>query len=364
MRGINVLLFVLIISGSVAGQQSSENPKPPVKNIILLIGDGMGVTQVSAAITVSKGNLNLLDFPVTGFSRTSSASDYITDSGAGATALSIGKKTYDHAIGMDADTVPQPTILEIAEHHNKATGMVVTSQVTHATPAAFIAHQKERYMYEEIAADFLNTDIDVFIGGGLDHFTKRKDGRDLIEALESKNYQMVYNMEDLGKINSGKIAGLLYEDKPPRVSKGRNDMLPEATEKAIEILNLTGEGFFLMVEGSQIDWGGHDNNTEYILEELIDFDIAVGKALEFARKDGNTLVIVTADHETGGMAITGGDEGKGEIKAKYVSLQHTAVMVPVFAYGPGAYMFSGIYENSDIFHKMMKACDFELNQEF
>ncbi len=169
---------------------------------------------------------------------------------------------------------------------------------------------------------------------------------------------MITNPEDVVNSKSNKIAGLIYEDSPPKYSDGRGDMLPQCTVKAIETLNKNTSGFFLMIEGSQIDWGAHKKNTDYLVEEMLDFDRTVGEVLKFAKVDGNTLVIVTADHETGGMTINKGDFEKGEVKAEYTSMNHTGVMVPVFAYGPGSEDFCGIYENTDIFQKMINAFGF------
>lgn len=360
MKSTLIILIISSISLSLSAQKKNATAKndPVAKNIILLIGDGMGVAQITAGITASGGQLNIAQFNVIGFSKTQAASDYITDSGAGGTAISTGYKTYSHAIGMDKDTLPRKSILHYAEDQGKATGLVATSQITHATPASFIAHQVDRYMYEAIAADFLNTDIEVFIGGGRDYFDKRKDQQDLTKSLDEKGYQLVYDIQELDKIKKGKLAGLLYPVKPPRWSEGRGDMLPLSVSKAIELLNQDKDGFFLMIEGSQIDWGGHDNDTEYLLEELLDFDKAVGEALKFAREDGNTLVIVTADHETGGMSLIDGDVATGKVEVSYSGGDHTGVMVPVFAYGPGSRDFSGIYENTELFTKMMKAFGF------
>lgn len=206
-------------------------------------------------------------------------------------------------------------------------------------------------MYEEIAADFLNTDIDVFIGGGLDHFTKRKDGRNLVNELKAKNYEVETDINTIAKVNNGKLAGLTAGIHNGRVEE-RGDMLPIATNTAINILDNNKKGFFLMVEGSQIDWGGHANSTNYIIEDMLDFDQAIGKALDFASKNGETLIIVTADHETGGLGIIGGDMNSGMVKGEYTTKDHSAVMVPIFAYGPGADEFTGIMENTDIFAKM------------
>jgi alkaline phosphatase len=139
----------------------------------------------------------------------------------------------------------------------------------------------------------------------------------------------------------------------------RGDMLPSSTQAAINILNSSGKGFFLMVEGSQIDWGAHSNNAELVAQEVIDFDNAIGIALQYAKDHGNTLVIVTADHETGGMSIINGDFETGAITARFGTTNHTGVMVPVFAFGPGAELFQGIQENTDIFHKMMLLLDLD-----
>lgn len=327
------------------------------KNIILFIGDGMGVAQVFSAVTANRGALNMTQMPYTGFSLTQSANKYITDSAAGATALSAGQRTYNGAVAVDTDTLSIPTILEISKSKGYATGLVATSSITHATPAAFIAHQPYRRMEEEIAADFIGSDIDIFIGGGHKFFAQRKDGRNLLDELKDDNYQVYSSLDDASNTNSGKLA-ILTAENHNEAYPARGEMLPKATEKAINVLKNNKNGFFLMVEGSMIDWGGHNNNTAFVVQETLDFDRAIGKALEFASSNKETLVIITADHETGGMAITGGDINKGEVSAKYTTGGHTAIMVPVFAYGAGADKFTGVYKNTDIFKKMMKAFGF------
>ena len=331
--------------------QKFDVDKP--KNIILLIGDGMGVTQVFAGLTANKGRLFIENCKYIGFSKTSSADNYITDSAAGGTALSAGVKTYNGAIGVDMEKNPVKTILEEASEKGLATGLVSSSAITHATPASFISHQASRNSYEDIATDFLKTDIDVIIGGGLDHFTKRKDGRNLVDELKNKGYQIETEMVKIKKVKKGKLAGLTAAEHNGRMNE-RGDMLPVATETAINILSKNNAGFFLMVEGSQIDWGGHAGSTIYIVEDMLDFDQVVGQALEFAAKDKETLVIVTADHETGGMALTGGSMEEGVVKGAYPTGGHTAVMVPIFSYGPGAGEFIGIMENTDVHAKMKK----------
>lgn len=332
-------------------KESTFKGKP--KNIILLIGDGMGVTQVFSGITANGGALNLMNMKQIGFSKTQSADKYITDSAAGGTALACGVKTYNGAIGVDKDGNKVTSILELGEQNGKATGLVSTSAITHATPASFIAHVASRSSYEDIALDFLKTEVDVFIGGGKNFFANRKDGKNLIAELEAKKYRVFNSLEEASSVNNGNLAVLTAPEHNDVAAK-RELKLELATEKAIKVLdnNKGKKGFFLMVEGSQIDWGGHQNDAGYVVTEMLDFDRAIAKALEFAVKDRNTLVIVTADHETGGMSLVGGDIKKGSVNAKFGSSDHTAVMVPVFAFGPGAQEFQGIYENVEVFNKM------------
>ncbi|MBN3036515.1 MAG: alkaline phosphatase [Bacteroidales bacterium] len=348
-------MTIFLFSISAMAQELPSKPK----NIILMIGDGMGLAQITAAMTVNGNNLQMERFTQIGLQKTHSSDNYVTDSGASGTAMATGEKTYNGAIGVDTAGNPLPTILEYAEKHGKATGLVTTCAITHATPAAFIAHVPNRSSYEDIAADFLKTDIDVFIGGGLKHFRQRADGKDLTLELEESGYRVVYEKGELIDVTSGKLAGLLYDVHPPKYSEGRGDILLHASMKAIGILNMDPDGFFLMIEGSQIDWGGHDNDINYIVDETIDFDRVVGQVLDFAEKNGETLVIVTADHECGGLGLNGGDMSGKTVDAGFTGDQHTAVMVPVFASGPGSEVFRGIYENTGIFFRMMEAFGFD-----
>ena len=351
---LTLFLYLTVTSCSVEKSDTSQKPK----SIILLIGDGMGTAQIYAGLTVNHGSLNLERCTHVGFSKTQSSDNYITDSAAGATAFSIGRKTYNGAIGVDSSGVAHETILETAEKNGMGSGLVATCSITHATPGSFIAHQPQRSMDQEIAADFLKTDIDVFIGGGRKHFENRKDGRNLLAELKAKGYEVADSTDDWKKHTTGKLAALVAQDYLPKMSEGRGDYLKVATETALKLLSSKPNGFFLMVEGSQIDWGAHGNDTGYATGEMVDFDKAIGAALDFAKRDGHTLVIITADHETGGMALTAGDMKNGTVEAKYVTNGHTGVMVPVFAFGPGADAFSGIYPNTYIYTKMMGALGF------
>ena len=322
-----------------------------VKNIILFIGDGMGVSQIFSGMTANKGKLNLEYLKYIGFAKTQSYGDYVTDSGAAATAMASGIKTYNGAIGVNQDTLKVSNLIELAEAKGLSTGLIATSSVTHATPACFIAHQKSRRMHEAIAMDFLQTDIDVVIGGGLKYFARREDGQSLIPILKEKGYSIITDETQLTINNENKFYALLNDGSLPK-AKERKNYLTNATKIALNQLDKNKNGFFLMIEGSQIDWGGHENSTEYVVEEMLDLDRAIGAALEFAEQKGQTLIICTADHETGGMALESGSIDDGQIEADFTSGGHTGVMVPVFSIGPGAIEFIGIYENTALFHKM------------
>jgi alkaline phosphatase len=329
-----------------------------IKNVILMIGDGMGLPDVYAAMTVSDSSLNIERCPYNGLQVTYSANNYITDSGAAGTALATGIKTNNGSIGVDSQGNRVRSILEIAEEHGLSTGLVSTSSITHATPASFIAHQSNRGSYEDIASDFLKTDIDVFIGGGTDHFSKRKDKLNLLDSLKKKGYEVDTTLASALQSSSLKLAGLTAPGQNPYRLKGRGDMLPAASRKAIEILRKNPRGFFLMIEGSQIDWAAHANAADTLIDETLDFDKAVGEALDFAAKDEHTLVIVTADHETGGVTITGGNRNTHTVKLSFSGKDHTSVMVPVYSFGPGSQKFTGIYDNTDIFKKIVASFGF------
>lgn len=353
-----VLLGSLMISWNPPAV-SNKKRAPEIKNIIFMIGDGMGLPAAYAAMSVSDHPLNLERCPYIGLQKSFSADNYITDSAAAGTALSSGTKTKNGAIGVDPKGNPTKSILAIAEEHGLSTGMVVTTTVTDATPASFIAHDPSRGNAENIAKDYLNTDIDLFIGGGYNFFAKRSDKLNLIESLKTKGYEIDTTMAMVNNSTSKKIAGLVYPVQVPYRLKGRGDMLPAGTTKAIDILSKNDKGFFLMIEGSHIDHGGHDNNADVLIDEVLDFDQAVGIALDFAEKDGHTLVVITADHETGGVTIVGGNMGTHTVKLDFSTKGHTAVMVPVYAFGPGAEKFTGIYDNTDFITKFLSCYKFD-----
>lgn len=346
-------VLIILLSGTL--YTFSQDIK--VKNVILMIGDGMGINQVYAAMSKSGGNLNITKCPFIGLSKTYSANNYTTDSGAGGTAIACGIKTNNLMIGMSADSVPKESVMHVAHRAGLSTGLVVTCNVTNATPASFVAHQVDRNMLQEIALDYVSSGIDVFIGGGRNEFEKRNDNKNLSDELIKKGYQIAYTMEDVATVKSGKLAGLVAVNNLPKASK-RGNMLFDGTSKALELLNQNKNGFFLMIEGSQIDWAAHTNNLKEMIEEVLDFDKTIGLVIDFAAKDDNTLVIITADHETGGLALLDKNKTTGEIDTKFTTKYHSGMPVPIYSFGPGAEYFSGFMENSSFFSKLLTLCHF------
>lgn len=335
------------------------------KNVILLISDGTGLSQISSAFYFKDSSPNYARFEDIGLINTSSSREDVTDSAAGATAFACGEKTYNGAIGVADDSTAIKNLVEIVSLKNIKTGMVATSSITHATPASFYAHTVSRGLAEEIALHLSESEVDFFAGGGLQFFDKREDGRNLLDEMVEKNFLIdTVTLGDLSKIqNTEKMGYLLAKNAMPKVQEGRGDFLVKATDLGIQFLGKGGSNFFMMVEGSQVDWGGHANDGSYLVSELIDFDDAVGKALDFAEQDGNTLVIVTSDHETGGFTLAAkkkvredGSEYSdySEIGMTFSTGGHSATLIPVFAYGPGSEEFKGVYQNNEIFDKILK----------
>lgn len=363
MKKLLIVTLAVLLCGPVWSQKKSKNavvvaPLRQAKNIILLIGDGMGLTHISAGMYFNNNQSQLERFPVAGLHKAYSSSDLITDSAAGATAFSAGIKTYNGAIAVNNDSMPVKTILELAEEKGLSTGMVVTSTLTHATPASFVAHVRNRKYDDEIATFFLKNEVDFLVGGGKKFFDQRTvDTRNLVKELEAKGYQVNSSQNAETSVPADPTKNFIYftaDGDPAKASEGRNYLAPYSVAAAKHLKQRSEKGFFLMVEGSQIDWGAHANNSDYIVSEVVDFDQTIGKILDFAAADGETLVIVTADHETGGYAINPGSEF-GKIRGAFTTDYHTAQLVPVFAFGPGSELFSGIYENTAIYQKMKAA---------
>ena len=341
-----------LITQEISAPKLNKRPK----NVIMMIADGTGMSQISALQFYKQGPINYDRFQHIGLIKTSSAIELITDSAAGATAFASGIKTYNGAIGVDTDSIPVITILEQLEERKYDTGVIATSTITHATPASFYAHVDYRKKEALIATDLLNSKVDFFAGGGRKFFNAREDGKDYITLLRNKGFEIETEALDPTSLMNGeqKYGYLLADDGMPKMIEGRGNFLVDATKLGIKRLSKNKKGFFLMVEGSQVDWGGHNNEAAYLTGEIIDFDNAIGVALDYAEKDGNTLVIVTADHETGGFTLAADNGNYNRILPVFSTSGHSATMVPVFAYGPGTENFMGIYENTEIYLKLKK----------
>ncbi|MBO9613066.1 MAG: alkaline phosphatase [Dyadobacter sp.] len=319
-----------------------------VKNIILLIGDGMGLAQIYSGLTANRGDLNLGRFLNIGFSKTASSDNYITDSAAGATAFATGHKTRNRAIGVDSNLVAVPSIIRQVKATGRKAALISAGDITDATPACFYAHRPERSQMDEIATDYLKEPVDVLIGGGYSHFDKTKTA----DSLKARGFQVSNNWDDLASM---KAPFVLLDDKHVvSMQKGRGDFLKDSFQKALQSLQSNPKGFFMMAEGAQVDYGGHANIVPYVVTEMLDFDKLVGEALRFADSNGETLVIVTADHETGGLTLLDGNLKTGYVDGQFSTSDHTGIMVPVFAYGPHSLDFRGVYENTEIYRKMRK----------
>jgi alkaline phosphatase len=327
-----------------------------VENIVFLIGDSMGLAQITSTRikTVGvNGKLHMERMPATGLINTHSANSLVTDSGAAGTALATGYKTNNGMISVSPDDERLLTILEACKGKGMVTGLVVTSTITHSAPAAFAAHVRYRGDEATIASQLLENKVNVLLGGGKAFFlpqsifgSKRQDERDLIAEAKKIGYLFVQTKEELKVAKENYLLGLFQlfalTTNPPEPS------LVELTQKAIELLSQNRKGFFLMVEGSQIDWACHNNNPDNTIRQTLLFDEAIKIALDFALKDKHTLVVVTVDHECGGMGLNAGSLNGKSLIIGWTSKGHTGVPVPIYAFGPGAERFMGLHDNTEV----------------
>ena len=328
-------------------------------NVIYMIGDGMALPQVYAAMLASHEKMTFSQFPYIGVVDTHSASNDITDSAAAGTALASDHKTNNAMLGVNPDSIPVKTVLEVMAEQGKETGIVVSSYVTHATPAAFYAKVPHRKQYEEIAVQMAeNPYLNLIIGGGMKHFNQRKDSLDLVARMENELGWKVYDTLDNIDITCKKYAVMANDNHMPPAAE-RGDFLPRAVKTALKTLDSAENGFFLMVEGSQIDFACHGNDSTWMMDEMLDFDYAIKVALDYAKEKGNTLVVVTADHETGGLTLPDPQGKYTNVVFNYSTGSHTCLPVLVYAYGPGAEQFTGWMQNTELKGKILNACGYE-----
>ena len=370
------------VDGSLEPKQLSRNVKK-AKNVIFLIGDGMSISQVSAYRLVQGGpnsRIAVDRFPYSGIVLTHAENAIVTDSASSATAYSTGHKTNNGALGMDSENNELENLTETLDQYGFVSSLLATSEITHATPAAFAAHVDLRWKTDEISAQMIDSKVATFLGGGRHFFLpeemegKRKDARNLLEEVNASHTLLTTKdeMKDFNDNKLGKVFGLFADehlrsiDSPDNHSSepSLSEMLQFAVKRSGQFINNGCKGFFIMGEGSQVDWAGHSNSLEYLKREMQDLDSAVEWAFNYAKENTDTLVVVTADHETGGLLIepaNPADYNGNEVKFSFNTAvgrgTHTGVPVPIYAYGPGAENFTGTLDNTDVYRAMIAALD-------
>jgi len=329
-----------------------QSDGPP--NIIFLIGDGMGLTQITSGMYANDNTTALEQFEFVGLSKTHSSKNLVTDSAASGTAMACGEKTQNGFVGMNAKKKSITSILDYCSDLGFRTALLATSSIVHATPASFYAHVNSRKKYETIASQLMQSKVDLFIGGGEKYFNQREDGQNLLTTQDNP-FEMVSSLESFSSSNAQKVGYLTYADEPPKKSMDRTPALPDMLTATLKRLEADGKPFFVMAEASQIDWGGHANDLSYVVSEFTEFNQTIRVALNYAKENENTLVVVTADHETGGLALIKGNIKRNKVEGLFNTIGHSATMVPVFSFGPNAENFKGIYDNTAIFYKMKAA---------
>ncbi|MGX8682820.1 MAG: alkaline phosphatase [Bacteroidales bacterium] len=374
---------------------AKANAKSP-KNIVLVSADGMGVCQWQAGMIAAKGKLNLSRMQSAGLVTTNPADVFCGDAPSHSTALATGFNSKKGAVSVDLDNKPIKNITELVKEKGMAAGIVSANSLVEGSIVPFVGHAPNRMALEPLTAGFVDGDIDVFIGAGSDFFTKsvlsgfgpgggggqggqrpggqgtsvgqggsgaamqfgeRKDNRNLINELKNKGWQVCNSIDEIKQVKNGKLAGFTGEQSNPNIQQGRGDMFPASVETALNILQNNAKGFFLMVGDMYVDRASHNGRIELLCDETIDLDRAVGKTLDFAEKDGNTLVLVVGSPEASGMSLVDGNIAEGKVEAKWSMpgmANHSGTQVPMFAYGPGAEEFTGVWENTDLFTKMRK----------
>lgn len=374
--------FIEILpEGKPLSQKAIIPIKNKPKNIILLISDGMSLTQVSTYRLLKGGpneRIAVDKFPVSGIVLTHSENAIVTDSASSATAFSTGRKTNNGALGLDEDNKILENFTEIIDRYGYVSSLISTSEITHATPAAYASHVDLRWKTDEISLQMMESNVMTILGGGRHFFLpedlggKRSDGLNLLEQMESSRMVMTEKKEldSFDHSDLGKVVGLFADEALRDKEKPENHVFEPSSSEMLnfainrsEKFNENGcKGFFIMLEGSQVDWAGHANDLNYLKREMQDFDEAVELALDYATQNPDTLVIATADHETGGLLIESSsptDYTAPEVKFSFNTGigygSHTGVPVPVYAYGPGSENFTGTLDNTDIFYAMLEA---------
>lgn len=323
-----------------------DGAEVPVTQLFLLIGDGNGLAQISAGLLANGGQLSLAQMRNMGLVKTQAADDFTTDSAAGATAMATGQKANNRALGLNSKGDSIPNLPYFLNLKGFKTGLLTNDELTGATPAAFFAHHVERDSVRAIARYLPTSAIDLAIGGGGRHFQKDK--------LAKAGFELVTNFTEIAATQSAKVVYFESEVGIPSMESGRGDFLSKAMGQSILFFEKRKTPFFMMVEAAKIDSGGHSNSPSTIVTELLDFDRVIGELLRYADAHPGTLVLVTADHETGGVTLPQGNVDKREVELGFHSDDHTGILVPIFAYGAHSGEFRGVYSNTEIFNRILK----------
>lgn len=323
----------------------NDGGKGRIKNVIFLIGDGMGLTQIVAGAYANKG-LTTLKMNYIGLQQNNALDAFTTDSAAGGSALATGERHDNRHISMSPGGEPYPSLSDYFHDRGYSVGVLTLGNAVDATPTAFYGHSVERDNADELTRYLTNGRLDLLCGSGIREFTRRQDGVDLVGELK-KEYNFVRSVDQINA-KQGKVI-CIDEAMDDAAEESNLTLLADATRESIaKLRERSDKGFFLMVEGAKIDYAGHSRCLPGSIIEMLSFDLAVAEALKFADTNGETLVVVTADHETGGLVVVDGDERTGRVMGVYISDDHTPAMLPVFAYGPGADKFIGSYMNTEI----------------
>lgn len=326
----------------------TDGMEKKVKNVILLIPDGTSLPQYYAAFTANKGKLNVFNMKSTGLSKTNSSNAYITDSAPGSTAFATGLKTKNTFVGVDNMGKALAQIPDIIAEKGLVSGLISTGDVTDATPADFYAHSDNRNSSEPILKDFVASKTKILIGGPTSGLSQEN-----IQKFKDAKIDLYQDLKSVTKINNRTL--VIDPLASQRITNGRGNWLADAFDLTLNDLKNNKEGFFMMIEASQTDGGGHSNNIEQLVTELLDFDHVVGKAMKFADENKETLVIVVGDHETGGLTLLDGSLKDGWVFGNFSTNDHTSIPSSVFAYGPNSKQFTGLFENTEIFNKILSA---------
>lgn len=370
----------------------SCSKEPKVENVIYLIGDGMGLGSISSLVLSEDGATGFeMGDPVIGFSETCSANNYVTDSPAGGTALATGTRTKNGYLGVDPDGNQLKSIMKDAQEMGMKSAIVVNTVLTEATPASFYGGVLSRSQGYDLAKQFTTSGVDVAIGSGLSVFINRPDSVDLTETLINNGYDVYLDWRSVVNTTSDKFVGILPMGDVHRRNESTNttagaadgaevclaaklaasaqeenikegylsepdQYLCKATAKAIETLErISDKGFFLMIESAIIDGYGHNNDSVGMIEEMKEFNQTLKLLVEYVNANPNTLLVVVADHETGGANVTYKSYevgGTSPVVLSFSTKGHTGTLVPIFAYGAGSDNFSGIMKNTDVAVKL------------